>query len=173
MSNVEARGERELVIAFVDLSFFTKDASSREESAIAEMIDQYYERIGERVTTAGGRVVKFMGDGALLAFPTDRADDAVIALGELRREIDDWLAGERWASRLIVKIHAGTVIAGEFGTRDAKRFDVIGNVVNVTARLPRAFHLSPQAFRLLSPETRKHLKKHTPPITYIPIEDRH
>jgi hypothetical protein len=33
--------------------------------------------------------------------------------------------------------------------------------------------LSPQAFRKLEPETRKLFKKHTPPVTYIPVEERH
>jgi adenylate cyclase len=168
-----ARHVRELVIAFLDLSFFTKDASTREELAIAEIIDDYYERVGAHVAAAGGVVVKFIGDGALLTFPVERADDALTQLLELRQEVDQWLASRSWASRLIVKMHAGPVVAGDFGVRDSKRFDVLGNTVNVAARLPRPFHLSPQVFRLLSPEMRRRMKKHTPPITYIPVEDRH
>jgi adenylate cyclase len=169
----EPRAERELVVAFLDLTFFTKDASHRAEVDVAEMIDAYYERVDEHTSRAGGIVVKFIGDGALLVFPPERADDAVVALVDLRRDVDRWLEREGWISRLSVKAHFGSVIAGEFGARAAKRFDVIGNVVNVAARLPRPFHVTPQVFRLLSPETRKKLKKHTPPITYIPIDDRH
>jgi adenylate cyclase len=168
-----ARAQRELIIVFVDLSVFTKDASSREETAIAEIIDAYYERVAAGVSAAGGAVVKFIGDGALLVFPHERADDALAALFALRREIDGWLAKEGWSSRLTVRAHSGSVIAGGFGARDAKQFDVIGNCVNVAARLPRPYHITPQVFRLLSPDARKRWKKHTPPITYIPAEDRH
>jgi adenylate cyclase len=166
-------GVRDLVISFVDLSLFAQNTSHREELAVAELVDAYYERIGDRVAGAGGTVVKFIGDGALLTFPVERADDAIAALFALREEIDAWLASEGWSSRLLVKVHAGPVVAGEYGARGAKRFDVLGNTVNVAARLPRPFHVTPQAFRLLSPALRQRLKKHTPPITYIPVEDRH
>jgi hypothetical protein len=33
--------------------------------------------------------------------------------------------------------------------------------------------MTPPAFRALSPETRKMFKKHTPPVTYIALEDSH
>jgi adenylate cyclase len=168
-----ARAQRELVISFLDLSVFARDASHRDDAEIAEVVDQYYERVGARAAAAGGTVVKFIGDGALLVFPTERADAALDALLALRVEIDDWLSAKGWMSRLMVKVHCGAVIAGGYGARDAKRFDVIGNAVNVAARLPRPFHVTPQLFRLLSPELRRRLKKHTPPVTYIPVEDRH
>ena len=35
------------------------------------------------------------------------------------------------------------------------------------------FTLTPQAFRQLNPDTRKLFKKHTPPVTYIPLEELH
>jgi adenylate cyclase len=172
-SSMDARARRELVVAFLDLSVFARDAACRDEMEIATVIDAYYERIASTVGSAGGTVVKFMGDGALVVFAPDRADEALAALLELRAEVDAWLAREGWASRLTVKLHTGPVIAGGYGACGAKRFDIIGNVVNVAARLPRPFHLTPQVFRLLSPEARKRVKKHTPPVTYIPVEDRH
>jgi adenylate cyclase len=175
-TNVHAgdpRAQRELVVCFLDLSYFARDAARRDDAAIAEVVDQYYERVGDAVAPAGGTVVKHIGDGALVVFPTDRADDAMSALLALRADVDPWLAELRWESRLMVKVHAGPVIAGGYGARGAKRFDIIGNVVNVAARLPRPFHVTPQVFRLLSPAARKGFKKHTPPVTYIPVDDRH
>ncbi len=102
-----------------------------------------------------------------------RRRGGLAALLDLRQEIDRWLASEGWSGRLLARVHAGAVIAGGFGTRSGKRLDVIGNVVNVAATLPRPFHLSPQMFRLLSPAGRARVKKHTPPITYIPATDPH
>ena len=169
----EPRAQRELVVCFLDLSYFARDAAQRDDAAVAEVVDQYYERVGDAVAAAGGTVVKHIGDGALVVFPTERADDAMSALFALRADVDSWLAALCWASRLMVKVHTGPVIAGGYGARGAKRFDVIGNVVNVAARLPRPFHVTPQVFRLLSPEARKRFKKHTPPVTYIPVDDRH
>ncbi len=173
-ANDSARAPRELVITFLDLSTFTQDARGEDDARVADVMDSFYERIVMHVAPAGGRAIKFIGDGALIVFPPDRADDAIAALLALKEDVDAWMATERWTSRLVVKVHCDTVIAGDFGAKDDKRFDVIGNAVNVTARLQtRSFAISPQVFRLLSPEVRRRLKKHTPPVTYIPIEDRH
>jgi adenylate cyclase len=169
----EARRERELIVVFVDLSLFAKEAERRVEVDIASTIDGYYERVADHVARGQGAVVKFIGDGALLVFDPSGADAALRALLDMRLDVDAWLAGAGWASRISIKAHSGAVIAGGFGARGAKSFDIIGNVVNIAARLPRPFHVSPQVFRLLSPESRKELKKHTPPITYIPLGDGH
>jgi len=170
-----ARVRRELLISFIDLSFYTADSRrTDDDERLAGIVDAYYERVTEKVQGAGGVVVKFIGDGALLVFPPERADDALFALLALKADVDRWLAGEGWESRLVVKVHAGTAVAGHYGGRGEKRFDVLGGDVNVTARLAtRGVAISAQAFRLLSAEARKRWKKHTPPITYIPMEDRH
>ena len=142
-----------------DLSTFTVDARGTDDARLAELVADYYQRVG---------------DGALVVFDPDRADDAVVALLELKQDVDGWLAREGWSSRLLVKVHSGQVIAGSFGARAQERFDIIGSEVNVAARLQtRAFALSAQVFRLLSPAGRQRFKKHTPPIMYIRIEDRH
>jgi adenylate cyclase len=174
-TNVAARTSRELLICFLDLSTYTLDARrTADDGRLAGIIDGYYERVAASTHAGGGTVVKFIGDGALLVFPPERADDAVTALLDLKAGTDAWLAGMGWESRLVVKAHAGPVVAGPFGARDDKRFDVLGDEVNVAARLQtRTLAISAQAFRLLSPDLRKRFKKHTPPITYIRVEERH
>ena len=77
---------------------------------------------------------------------------------------------------MIVKAHFGTVIAGHYrsGGDGAQRFDIIGENVNVAARLDsHGFAISAEAFRKLGADTRKRFKKHTPPITYIRVGDKH
>ena len=65
------------------------------------------------------------------------------------------------------------MVCGPFGPRDDQRFDVIGGEVNVAARLPtRSFAISAEAFRCLSKDARARFKKHAPPVTYIPSDDR-
>jgi hypothetical protein len=50
----------------------------------------------------------------------------------------------------------------------------MGNEVNNCAIMKsNGFALSAEVFRKLNSETRKYFKKHTPPITYIPIENIH
>lgn len=65
-------------------------------------------------------------------------------------------------------------MAGPIGTRNDKRLDVFGETVNIAAMLKaNGIAITPQVFRKLEPETRKLFKKHTPPVTYIPVEERH
>lgn len=170
---VHAHDVQRLVICFIDLSGFARDAEHREDAHIAEILDAYYELVGTHVSAAGGRVVKVIGDGALLAFPVERVDDGVDAVLSLRRDVDAMLSKRGWMSCLVAKVHVGDVVCGLFGPAGDKRFDVIGTEVNATARLPtRQVALSVEAFRALSPSTRERFKKHTPPITYIPVDDK-
>ena len=171
MEHAEGRGPRDLVIAFIDLSFYARDASQRDDEVVAQLADVYYERVGDGAARAGGVVVKVLGDGALLAFPVDRADDALGELFALKAEIDAWLAADAWASRVTVKLHRGVVVAGDFGRRGAKRFDVLGKVVNVTARLPGPFHVTRELFDSLSPAARARLKEDPASATYVPADD--
>ena len=166
-----ARTETPLLIAFCDLARFMANCERRSDTEIADLMDQFYVRVCERVVAAGGAVVKFIGDAALIVFPEERASDGVLALLDLKDDVDGWLARSGWDSRLVVKAHFGTAVAGPFGPREYGRTDVIGGAVNVAATLQtRSFALSAQAFRKLTPEARRRFKKHTPPVTYIPLD---
>ncbi len=101
----------------MDLARF-KIASRRvSDEVLAEVVQDYYERIGDGIKGAGGRVVKFMGDGALLVFPTDRASQAVRTLLLLKEAIDARMAQRKFATAFVVRLHAGDVMAGEFGPK--------------------------------------------------------
>ena len=162
------RGEQSLVVAFLDLTQFAAQSARVEDAELAERVDGYYARVSQRVIAAGGYVVKFIGDGALVVFRREAADAAVQALLDVKAEVDDWLASIGWPCRLHIKIHVGDVIVGPFDGR----LDVIGREVNTAAMLDSTgVALSVPAFRALGPELRQRFKKHTPPVTYIRTED--
>ena len=178
MSNLSSAGQRRievsLLVAFIDLAGFALQSTRVADDEIAEVIDDYYGMVAEHVTAAGGRVVKYMGDGALVVFDTDDADRGVDVLLELKLALDRYLGGRGWECRATIKAHVGSVIAGPYGPPGDRRFDVIGKTVNTTAMLDASgVALSTEAFRKLSPATRKRFKKHTWPITYIRVEDPH
>ena len=161
-----------ILVAFVDLTRFAAHSEGLDDLEVAATVDAYYERVHAVVQAAGGRVVKFIGDAALLVFPADGVDAGVLGLVELKGVIDAFLVERAWPCRLTVKAHFGTVAAGAFGARDDKRYDVLGKTVNTAARLKSTgIALSADAFRQLGPDLRKRFKKHTPPITYIRHED--
>ena len=168
----EARPEVPLLIAFVDLTRYAAQSQRVTDRALADTIDTYYERVASLVERAGGRVVKFIGDAALLVFPEDAVDRGVEGLLQLKDTVDELMQERGWDCRLAVKAHFGTTVAGPFGAAGAKRFDVIGKAVNTAATLDSTgVTLSVAAFRKLGPELRRRFHKHTPPITYIRMED--
>jgi adenylate cyclase len=164
----DRRAKRELLIIFTDLTRFTALAAKLEDGALAEIVDQLYERLHAAVAGAGGRVVKFIGDAMLAVFEPEQADEAVAVLLKEKRAVDAWFQGRKLECRLHVKVHLGKVIAGPFGGRDEKRFDVIGKEVNACARLPNpGFALSAPAFRALSAKGQAAFKQQAP-VVYFP-----
>lgn len=169
-----SRREADLLIVFADLTLFTRTARGMADADLAAFCQELYERTATAVEASGGTVVKFMGDAAMIVFGRERADAGVACLLELKRSIDQWMKSLDRPCRLIVKVHAGTAILGMFGGGSIQRLDVIGTSVNQTARLEsQGIALSAPAFRSLSPATRKLFKKHTPEISYIPLDERH
>lgn len=115
-----------------------------------------------------------MGDSALVVFPDNIVDEGVVFLKLMKEKVDQWIRTIGENGKLIVKVHFGTVICGFSGTEKNKRFDVFGENVNKTALLrSNGFSLSVELFRKLNSNTRKLFKKHTPPVTYISVEERH
>jgi len=156
-----------LGVAFFDLSRLSEWAGSEQDDRVAAFLQGFYELSAERVESAGGRIVKFMGDAGLAVFEPDAAESVIFALCELTRAARA-LAGEHgFDTHLNVNVHVGPVIAGSFGPAGAERFDVIGKTVNIAARLGRrGVSLTAQAFRTLSEDGRKRFQKIMKPITY-------
>ena len=171
---IQAPQQCELLVAFSDLSAFKHCAQDQSEEQLFAAMAEYYELVGDIVGEGGGNIVKFIGDAALLVFPADAVDTGVLALRALKERGDEFFAACSDTCRHVVKAHFGRVCCGPIGTRDDKRFDVFGHAVNIAALLTSdGLALTPQVFRRLTPQTRRHFKKHTPPISYISVEDRH
>ena len=166
--------ELDLLVAFFDLTGFARYARKRTDRDILDALSTYYELVGDHVETSGGTVVKFIGDAGLVVYPEEQVDRGVVALKAAKEAGDAWWVRQDASSQAIYKLHFGPVCCGCVGTRSNKQFDIFGNTVNTTAMLKsNGFAMTAQVFRQLSPETRKLFKKHTPPITYIPLEEPH
>ena len=168
------RAPADFLIAFADISGYTRRAMTTDDEVVAADLDHYYGVVAAHASEAGGHVVKYVGDAALIVFPPVCVDAGVAALLDLKDEVDAWLAKIGWRGQLVIKAHFGSAIAGPYGPRGATRFDILGANVNIAATVASdGFALTAEAFRKLSTESRKRFKKHTPPITYIRTEDRH
>ena len=156
-----ARATTPLLFAFIDISRFSKESLLRDDEQVAETIDTYYGLVAREIVGAGGRVVKFIGDAALVVFPESDADAGVRALIRLKSSVEALLATHGWNSRLGAKVHVGSAVAGEFGPAGETHYDVIGRAVNETAMMPTSERilLSEAALRRVSANTRRLLEK--------------
>jgi len=110
-----------LAVVFTDLEGFTRYTARAGDEAASALLAQHHLAIGPVVRGRGGRVLKRIGDGLMLAFPDPAA--AVHCALELLDTAPEPL-------RLRAGVHCGEVVV----TRD----DVIGHVVNVAARVTEA-----------------------------------
>ena len=166
------RATTELVIGFFDLGRFTANAQRLDDDELASALDEFYCLVHEGVTASGGEVLKTLGDGALACWPADRADDALASSFRLRDATRQWAGVHGLDTPLVTRLHFGTASLGAYGPQNDPRRDAIGKDVFVAARLEaRSISVSAELFRKLSPESRKALKKHTPPVVYIPVGD--
>ena len=157
----------DLGVAFFDLSRMAEWASGEQDANVATFFQNFYTHASWRIESAGGRIVKFMGDAGLAVFEPDKAEAVVFALCDFTREARSLAQRFGLDAYLNVNVHFGPVLVGSFGPAGAERFDVIGKTVNIAARLGRrGVTLSAQAFRRLSPDARKRFAKITPPVTY-------
>jgi class 3 adenylate cyclase len=156
-----------VLVALCDCSRFMRRARGRPSAELFADLEDFYLRIDDAVGAAGGLVAKFMGDAALVVFPEELADRGIMALLDLKADVDRWLQDRPIGDSLHVNVHFGEVTIGRMGR--AGNLDVIGETVNIAATLgSRGFGLSQQAFRCLSPEHRRSFRRLTPPVLYLP-----
>ena len=128
---------REVTVMFVDVRDFTPFAEANTAEDTVARLNALFEIVVPAVVDAGGHVNKFLGDGALAVFgaPNDLADhaDAAVSAAVL---IHHRVAEKFGATmRVGIGINTGKVIAGTIGGGSKLEFTLIGDTVNVAARV--------------------------------------
>jgi adenylate cyclase len=128
---------REVTVMFVDIRDFTPFAEANTAEDTVARLNALFEIVVPAVVDAGGHVNKFLGDGALAVFGApndlaDHADAAVSAAAKIHRIVAEWFGG---ALRIGIGINTGKVIAGTIGGAGKLEFTLIGDTVNVAARV--------------------------------------
>jgi adenylate cyclase len=137
-------------VLFTDLAGFTPVAESLDAQALMDWLNEYMAAMTRTVMDSGGVVNKYMGDAvmALFGVPAPRRGEEEIARdarngvrcalamkGELERLNGEWAARGRTAMRMRIGIHTGPLMVGCIGSEDRLEYTVIGDTVNVAARL--------------------------------------
>jgi adenylate cyclase len=124
-------------VMFIDIRDFTPFAEANSAEDTVSRLNALFEIVVPAVVDAGGHVNKFLGDGALAVFgaPNDlahHASAAVDAAVQIHRRVVDRFGD---ALRIGIGINTGVVIAGTIGGAGKLEFTLIGDAVNVAARV--------------------------------------
>jgi class 3 adenylate cyclase len=114
----DAAAAQPVCIVFTDLQGFTAFTEARGDAAAQELVTEHHRTVGPIVRSRGGRIVKRLGDGLMLSFPSPEA--AVLGALDLVDDPPEPL-------RLRAGVHTGRAVV----TPD----DLIGHDVNVAARV--------------------------------------
>ena len=135
---------REMSVLFSDIRGFTtfSEAGSPEETV--RQLNEYFSRMVHVVFAHGGTLDKFVGDAVMALFgaPLDdpeHADHAVRAAIDMLAELDGlnarWAAEGRPTLAIGVGVNSGAMVAGNIGSSTIMSYTVIGDAVNLGARL--------------------------------------
>lgn len=136
-SSVFEGEELEVSVLFADVRGFTSYSEGVTPADAVALLNRLFDVIVPVVHAHGGHANHYLGDGLLAVFgapqPVERhADAAVAAAIEIQRRVR---AAMGVALRIGIGINTGPVIAGTVGGGGRLEFTVIGDTVNVAARV--------------------------------------
>jgi adenylate cyclase len=131
--------ELEVTVMFIDIRGFTTYASQTEAHEVVTRVNQLFGTVVPIVHEHEGHVDKFVGDGLLAVFGAPRRNDqhadsalaAARAIAAAVPEVDPDLG-------IGIGLNSGPVVAGNVGGGGRLEFTVIGNTVNIAARVESA-----------------------------------
>ena len=135
---------REMSVLFSDIRGFTSTSEKASPEAVVAQLNEYFTAMVEVLFRHQGTLDKFVGDmvmglfGAPVADPR-HADHAVGAAVEMVTVLDRLNAG--WEARgmprleIGIGVNSGEMIAGNIGSSSIMSYTVIGDAVNLGARL--------------------------------------
>jgi adenylate cyclase len=132
--------EVDVTIMFVDVRDFTSLAEALPAPAVVATLNRLFARIVPLVYARGGHVDKYIGDGLLAVFGAPRrlpnhADQALHAALDIAEAVHDDFADSLSVG---IGLNSGPVVAGNVGGAGRFEFSVIGDPVNVAARVESA-----------------------------------
>jgi len=139
--------ERTIAVLFADLRSFTGIAESKLPYDLVFLLNSYFEAVGESITSAGGAVDKFIGDGVMALFGVDTGPEegcrqALIAARRMVEQVE--VLSRALAEdlpeplKIGIGIHCGPAVVGRMGYGETVHVTAIGDTVNVASRLQDA-----------------------------------
>lgn len=130
----------EQVILFGDIVAFSYLSGLFPVEEVAQLVNLFLETCSRQIVAHGGQVSKYVGDCVMAHFPPANADQAVRACLEILREIQTLRcsAGPCRLQKFLYcgfGLSKGPVIEGNIGSSIKMDYTVLGDIVNLAARL--------------------------------------
>ena len=127
----------EATILFVDIRDFTPFAERSSAREVVAKLNEFFELVVPIVEREGGHTNKFLGDGLLCVFGpperrSDHADRGLAAACAIARAVEARFGDDL---RVGIGLNSGPVVVGSVGGGGRLEFAVIGDPVNVAARV--------------------------------------
>jgi adenylate cyclase len=145
--------ERQVTVLLTDLANYSTLSEFLPPTAVVQTLNAYMTAMGELIDQHGGCVIEYQGDAILCVFgapgelahhpqaAVECARAMVVRLAQLNREWQTSGLAKLWQDRGIaqisarVGIHTGRVVAGNVGSASRVKYAVVGDAVNVAARV--------------------------------------
>lgn len=134
----------ELTVMFADLRGFTSIAEQLSPAELGALMNLYFSAMTDVIRAHGGTLDKYVGD-AVMAFWGAPADDLEHAAHAVQAALAMQAELSRLNQRLSLQggpvlamgigLNTGTVAVGDFGSRHRRTYTVLGDAVNLAARL--------------------------------------
>jgi class 3 adenylate cyclase len=132
------------VVLFADLRGFTSISEQLEPTHVVPLLNEFFSLLTEITFRHEGTVFHMAGDCLMLGFgvPLEQADSAQRAVNAAREMLTGFGAlASSWKERYKVEaglgigINEGDVVAGNIGSSSYMNYTIIGDTVNIAARL--------------------------------------
>lgn len=138
---INATGEvRTCTILFTDIENYSTIAEELQPAEVVAMLNEYFTMMVDIIQKHKGVVNEFVGDAVFAMFnvPFDDPDHASNAM-KSALAIEQITAKKRFGKNILLKtrigINTGVVVAGNIGAVDRLKYGVVGDEVNIAARL--------------------------------------
>ena len=169
-AHLEERGEelgagesREVTLLFADLRDFTALSEHLDGRAVVATLNEFHSAMVEQLFSFGGTLDKYLGDGIMAYFGApvgqpNHAAQAVQCALAMQEEMTRLNAARAQRGepplRMGIGLHTGRAVLGDIGAPRRREYTVIGDTVNVAARIEQLTKLHGAPI-LVSEETRQ------------------
>ncbi len=135
---------QEVTVLFCDIRGFTSLSENLEPSEVITLLNEYLSQLTDIIFKYNGTLDKYTGDGLMAVFgtPFPKDDDAVRAVRaglDFMKKTEELSVSRQKEGKGVVQlgvgINTGPAVVGNIGSKQRMDYTVIGDTVNLSARI--------------------------------------